>query len=106
MSSFHSNERKRLSGKPVFAALVACSMLMYTPISLAGDGTGTGQKTNDTASPIKHVIIIVGENRSFDHVYATYVPKNKGEKVQNLLSEGIINADGTPGENFAQAYQF
>jgi phospholipase C len=28
-----------------------------------------------TASPIKHVIIIVGENRSFDHLFATYVPK-------------------------------
>ncbi len=27
-----------------------------------------------TASPIKHVIIIVGENRSFDHLFATYVP--------------------------------
>ena len=28
-----------------------------------------------TATPIKHVIIIVGENRSFDHLFATYVPK-------------------------------
>ena len=27
-----------------------------------------------TATPIKHVIIIVGENRSFDHVFATYAP--------------------------------
>ena len=25
-----------------------------------------------TASPIKHVLIIVGENRSFDHLFATY----------------------------------
>ena len=32
-----------------------------------------------TATPIKHVIIIVGENRSFDHVFATYVPKNRGK---------------------------
>jgi phospholipase C len=29
-----------------------------------------------TASPIKHVIIIIGENRSFDHLFATYVLKN------------------------------
>ena len=58
-----------------------------------------------TASPVKHVIIIVGENRSFDHVFATYVPKNDGERVRNLLSEGIINADGTPGINFAKAHQ-
>lgn len=25
-----------------------------------------------TATPIKHVIVIIGENRTFDHVYATY----------------------------------
>ena len=34
-----------------------------------------------TASPIKHVIIIVGENRSFDHLFATYVPKSDDERV-------------------------
>ena len=59
-----------------------------------------------TATPIKHVIIIVGENRSFDHLFATYEPKNRHEKVLNLLSERIINEDGTPGPNFAKAHQF
>jgi phospholipase C len=57
-----------------------------------------------TASPIKHVIIIVGENRSFDHLFATYLPKN--DSVRNLLSEGIIKADGSRGPNFATAHQF
>ena len=33
-----------------------------------------------TATPIKHVIIIVGENRSFDHLFATYVPKNRSAR--------------------------
>src|SRR6202789_3101974 len=61
-------------------------------------------RDNDTASPIKHVIVIIGENRSFDHVFATYVPK-KGQKVWNLLSEGIVKADGTAGPNFAKAEQ-
>src|SRR6201985_3138317 len=61
-------------------------------------------RDDDTATPIKHVIVIIGENRSFDHVFATYVPK-KGEKVWNLLSEGIVKADGTPGPNFSQAEQ-
>jgi phospholipase C len=58
-----------------------------------------------TATPIKHVIVIIGENRSFDHVYATYVPK-KGQAVSNLLSKGIITASGQPGTNFALATQF
>src|SRR5689334_17669739 len=57
-----------------------------------------------TASPIKHVIIIVGENRSFDHIYATYRAKRHDEHVRNLLSEGIVNADGTPGPNFARGH--
>jgi phospholipase C len=59
-----------------------------------------------TASPIKHVIIIVGENRSFDHLFATYVPKNPHERVLNLLSQDIVKDDGTPGRNFARAHQF
>jgi len=59
-----------------------------------------------TATPIKHVIIIVGENRSFDHLFATYVPKHREERVRNLLSERIINADGTPGPKFSKALQF
>src|ERR1700722_4476612 len=60
---------------------------------------------DNTTTPIKHVIVIYGENRSFDHLYATYQPKS-GETVNNLLSEGIINVDGTPGENADQATQF
>jgi phospholipase C len=59
-----------------------------------------------TATPIKHVVIIVGENRSFDHLFATYTPAHKHERVLNLFSEGIVNADGTPGPHFARAHQF
>jgi phospholipase C len=59
-----------------------------------------------TATPIKHVIIIVGENRSFDHLFATYAPSHAEEGILNLLSEGIVNADGTPGRHFARAHQY
>lgn len=57
-----------------------------------------------TATPIKHVIVIIGENRTFDHIFATYKPK-AGEAVDNLLSKGIIKEDGTPGPNFSGALQ-
>ena len=50
------------------------------------------------------MIVIIGENRTFDHIFATYQPA-KGQTVNNLLSEGIIQADGTPGPNFAVAHQ-
>jgi phospholipase C len=59
-----------------------------------------------TASPIKHVIILIGENRDLDHTFGIYKPKGKGQTISNLLSKGIVNEDGTPGPNFAQAQQF
>jgi phospholipase C len=59
-----------------------------------------------TASPIKHVIILIGENRGLDHTFGVYKPKGKGQTISNLLSKGIVNEDGTPGPNFAQAQQF
>ncbi|MBB5343055.1 alkaline phosphatase family protein [Tunturibacter empetritectus] len=59
----------------------------------------------ETKTPIKHVIIIIGENRTFDHVYATYKPK-AGETVSNLLSKGIVNAKGQPGPNYSLSAQF
>ena len=64
----------------------------------------SGKRDGETRSPIKHVVVIVGENRTFDHVYATYQPK-RGEQVWNLLSRGIVNADGTPGPRFDRAMQ-
>jgi phospholipase C len=58
-----------------------------------------------TATPIKHLIVIIGENRTFDHIFATYVPKSE-DSVSNLLSKGIVKADGTPGSHFGKAAQF
>jgi len=60
---------------------------------------------SSTTTPIKHVIVLIGENRSFDHIFATYVPKSS-DKISNLLSKGIIKADGTPGKHFSDAAQF
>jgi len=73
---------------------------LITSTSLNAQQTGD----SDTTTPIKHVIVIIGENRSFDHVFATYQPA-QGQSVWNLLSEGIVNADGTPGPNFRYAEQ-
>ena len=38
--------------------------LTAAPPELTGDA--------NTTTPIKHVIVIIGENRTFDHVFATY----------------------------------
>jgi len=56
-------------------------------------------------SPIRHLIVIVGENHSFDNLFGVYRPVS-GQTVSNLLSEGIVNADGTPGRHFNKALQW
>ena len=57
-----------------------------------------------TTTPIKHVIIVVGENHTFDNLFGAYTPA-AGQRIDNLLSKGIVNADGSPGPNFALARQ-
>jgi phospholipase C len=59
----------------------------------------------NTATPIKHLVVVIGENRSFDHVYATYIPKS-GDSILNLLSEGVVGPDGSRGPHFRAAKQF
>jgi phospholipase C len=88
------------------AALLACGALLLSCGAERHPGGGVGPTSGGTATPIKHVIIIVGENRSFDHLFATYAPPNPQEHVLNLLSEQIINADGSPGAHFAAAHQY
>ena len=56
-------------------------------------------------TPIRHLIVIVGENHSFDNLFGAYQPIG-GQTVSNLLSKGIINADGRPGPNFSKAQQW
>src|ERR1700675_1892804 len=58
-----------------------------------------------TRTPIKHVLLIIGENRSFDHLFGLFRP-GSGQSVFNLLSQQILNADGSPGPNFARARQW
>ncbi len=79
------------------------SVVLFT-LTLSSSMFAQQSADANTTTPIKHVIVIIGENRSFDHVFATYQPKH-GQSVWNLLSEGIINADGTPGPNFSKAQQ-
>jgi phospholipase C len=87
--------------------LVVGTSLFALLVNLGAPVTSAAQeppKHSGTATPIKHVIVIIGENRTFDHVFATYQPKRR-EAVSNLLSKGIVNSDGTPGPNFSLASQ-
>ena len=79
---------------------LATSVAMSAP----GAAAASAAAGAPTATPIKHVIVIIGENHSFDNVYATYQAP-RGQHIKNLLSEGIITKNGAPGPNFAKAAQ-
>jgi phospholipase C len=57
-----------------------------------------------TATPIEHLIVVVGENLSFDNLFGTYRPQSNA-KIRNLLSQGIVDRDGNPGPEFIKAAQ-
>jgi phospholipase C len=86
--------------------LASVALFQFTVGASLASAAPPPPPSNDarTTTPIKHVIVIIGENRSFDHVFATYVPK-PGQTVWNLLSEGIVTAKGTPGPNFYKVEQ-
>jgi phospholipase C len=95
-------DRRRL--RAAIGASVIASMTMGTmPVVFAADSDAAVDHLK-TASPIKHAIVIIGENRSFDHVFGLYKPRHE-QRIKNLLSEGIVKADGTPGPNFNKALQ-
>jgi phospholipase C len=89
-------------------SLAALQMSVGPALAATAESASSNPGLGKTVTPIKHVIVIIGENRSFDHVFATYVPK-KGETVDNLLSKGIVtldtNKNAVPGPNFKLAHQ-
>jgi len=100
--SFKQFVSKSLHGiRQGLAALTVLQLSLGGPLATSVQAQEEGQ----TRTPIRHVIVLIGENRTFDHIFATYVPKSH-DSVSNLLSKGIIKADGTPGPHFKKAQQF
>jgi acid phosphatase len=93
------------TGLVLFASASAIALLALAPITSVHADDDARHDGIRTRTPIKHVITIIGENRSFDHVFGLYKPRH-GERISNLLSKGIVKEDGTPGPNFAKAAQF
>ena len=91
-------------------AVSAATLALTTTAASAGLANNVQQKDAcelfSTESPIKHVIILIGENRGTDHTFGVYRPKGRGQTISNILSKGIVNLDGSPGPNFALAQQY
>jgi acid phosphatase len=96
-----------LRPSPRLAAAAGALVLIAAALGSSGAvATSRAHVASDaTTTPIKHVIVIVGENHTFDNVYATYTPRH-GQRIMNLRSEGIVKRNGTPGANVAKARQW
>lgn len=89
-------------------------------LSLALSGSGVGVSAKDgnkkppkdaaarfrTESPLKHVIVLIGENRGLDHTFGVYKPQGKKQTISNILAKGIVTEDGAPGPSYGLAQQY
>ena len=80
-----SSRLTRIASVTGIAGLALTALAATGPAAAA---TGAGDSA-PTTTPIKHVIVIIGENHTFDNVFATYQPP-AGQTIWNLRSEGKI----------------
>ena len=75
----------------LYRAVLAC-VLCLSAFTLMGCGSSANfappgaENSSNTVTPIHHVVIVIGENRSFDNLFATYQPPAQGQSAFNLLS--------------------
>jgi phospholipase C len=89
-------------------SILALSVFGYAATGSGADAINGSDAADSVAteSPIKHVIILIGENRGLDHTFGVYKPKGEGQTISNILSKGIVNEDGSPGPNYSLAQQY
>ena len=86
-------EHSRLTKAFVFVLAFVLTFMTAGPV-FAGNGTEYG----DTATPIKHIVVIFQENISFDHYFATYpVAKNPSGEPRFLARPGTPTVNGLSG---------
>ncbi len=92
--------RKRFQG-PLNIIVAACFLFGQALPVLAAPRIRKPLRRPPTRSRIKHLIVVIGENRSFDNLFATYLPPDPTQHVRNLLSEGIVDETGFPPGSLA-----
>ena len=67
---------KQFVSKALHGLRVSLAAVTVLQLSLGGPLASPlqAQPNAPTSTPIKHVIVLIGENRTFDHLFATYVP--------------------------------
>jgi phospholipase C len=90
--------------------LTLCSLLLTLQLAACGGSGPSSPPPPPPAAPapitpVQHVIIVIGENHSFDNIFGGYQPPDPNQQIWNLLSQQIVTANGTPGVNFDRAAQ-
>jgi phospholipase C len=99
--AFNTNTEARM----LSSSLQKCLYLTTAVAALSTLPFCNSARAQPTDTPIKHVIVFIGENRSFDNIYATYKPKGP-QSIANLLSSEIVKNNGTPSKNYSLSMQF
>ncbi len=93
-------KRGRITAAGV-AAIAAVGLVSANTVAATAGTKHVPNRSNQTASPIKHLVVIFNENVSYDHYFATY-PKAKNTdgttfvatsstpKNNNLVSSGLL----------------
>ncbi len=94
--------------RPTALCALVGALLTTWAVALTGGGAAVAKghpgAGAGTTTPIKHVIVVIGENHTFDNVFGTYRPP-AGQSVRNLLSEGIVTPSGAAGPAVTAAAQ-
>jgi phospholipase C len=105
-----SKTRTRLLSTVAMVA-VAAAVASIRPVAADSDDHGSNPNNLKTATPIKHLVVIFQENRSFDHYFGVYPnalnpegeplfepAKNTPRDINNLLSNTTL-LDANPNLN-------
>lgn len=92
----HRSTRKRLVAATSATALAASALA--AGLIGAGPAAAASEKHDETATPIKHVVVIFQENVSFDHYFATY-PKAANIPGETQQGSGTKAASFTAAKN-------
>ena len=101
-------------GRRRAAIEVACALALGVPVGALANGSSGADLAEkaQTATPIKHVIVIFGENESFDHYFGTYpyATNPRGEpqfhalpdtpRANNLLAGGLLDQNPNSTQPF------
>ena len=100
-----------VAGNSLLTQLAPVISLVDDVASNAKKTSGVNPNTLQTKTPIKHLVVVFNENRSFDHYFGTYPnalnpegepvfepAKNTSRNVNNLLSSPAL-LDNNPNAN-------